>query len=70
MPFTEKVALVTGSTRGIGAATALLLAERGAHVLVAGRDARRSLAIVDTINSAGGTAEFISAVLGTAEQCV
>ncbi|MCP9274640.1 SDR family NAD(P)-dependent oxidoreductase [Mycolicibacterium arenosum] len=69
MTFTGDVALVTGSTRGIGAATAMLLAERGAHVLVTGRDARRGMAVVDTIRTAGGTAEFIAAVLGTADQC-
>jgi NAD(P)-dependent dehydrogenase (short-subunit alcohol dehydrogenase family) len=69
MPFTGKVALVTGSTRGIGAATAMLLAERGAHVLVTGRNARRGLKVVETVQSSGGTAEFISASLETAEEC-
>ena len=69
MSFVGDVALVTGSTRGIGAATAMLLAERGAHVLVTGRDARRGMRVVDTIQGAGGTAEFIAAVLGSADQC-
>ena len=33
-----KTALVTGSTSGIGRATAIALAARGAHVLIVGRD--------------------------------
>jgi 3-oxoacyl-[acyl-carrier protein] reductase len=40
----EKVAIVTGSTRGIGLATAIQLAEAGAHVLVNGRSEGEHLA--------------------------
>lgn len=69
MTFDGAVALVTGSTRGIGAATAALLAQRGARVLVTGRDARRGMRVVDTIRGAGGTADFIAAALGDAHQC-
>lgn len=69
MTFDGAVALVTGSTRGIGAATAALLGERGAHVLVTGRDARRGMKVVDAIRGAGGAAEFIAATLGDAHQC-
>jgi NAD(P)-dependent dehydrogenase (short-subunit alcohol dehydrogenase family) len=69
MSFAGTVALVTGSTRGIGKATALLLAQRGAHVLVTGRNARRGLGVVDVIRSAGGRADFISAFLDGADQC-
>jgi hypothetical protein len=40
------VALVTGATSGIGAATAALLAERGAYVLVAGPDRSRGESVI------------------------
>ena len=38
MNVREKVALVTGASRGIGRACALELARRGAHVVIADRD--------------------------------
>ncbi|HEY2651000.1 MAG TPA: SDR family oxidoreductase [Solirubrobacteraceae bacterium] len=61
-------ALVTGSTSGIGKATALPLAERGAHVIVSGRDEPRGAAVVDTITQSGGQAKFVAAdLLDTAE---
>ncbi len=57
-------ALVTGSTSGIGAATASALAQRGAHVLVCGRDTARGEQVVSDLLGAGGRADFIHADLG------
>ncbi len=53
-----KTALVTGSTSGIGKATAIALAARGAHVLVVGRNEQRAKDVVAEIEGSGGSATF------------
>src|SRR5689334_5879149 len=52
----DKVAIVTGSGRGIGAATARLLAQHGATVIVTDIDAAPAEETVAATKSAGGTA--------------
>ena len=42
MSISGKTVLITGATSGLGLATALLLAERGAEVVMVGRDRTRS----------------------------
>jgi 3-oxoacyl-[acyl-carrier protein] reductase len=52
----DKVALVTGASQGIGRATALALAEAGARVAVAARNAEKLAALVAEIEGRGGAA--------------
>jgi 3-oxoacyl-[acyl-carrier protein] reductase len=76
----SRVALVTGSSRGIGAAIATLFAERGATVVVHGRDADAVRTVVSDIQKSGGHAlaaiadltryEQIEAMRGSIEQAL
>jgi len=52
----DQIALVTGASRGIGAATARSLAARGAHVLIVGRTTGGLEETEEAIHRAGGTA--------------
>ena len=49
-----KLALVTGASKGIGAATAVALAEAGAHVVLTARDVKALEKVEDRIHEAGG----------------
>ncbi len=56
MKFEGQLALVTGASRGIGAATALALASEGAHVVITARSAEGLEKIEEQIHLAGGNA--------------
>ena len=55
-PLSGKLALVTGASRGIGAATAETLAREGAHVILVARTAKALEDIEERIHAAGGSA--------------
>jgi NADP-dependent 3-hydroxy acid dehydrogenase YdfG len=53
-----KVVAITGASRGIGEATALLLAEHGAKVVLGARGSANLAALTDRIVGAGGDAAY------------
>jgi NAD(P)-dependent dehydrogenase (short-subunit alcohol dehydrogenase family) len=55
-PLDGQIALVTGASRGIGAATAEAFAAAGAHVIITARTSEGLEAVEDRIHQAGGTA--------------
>jgi NAD(P)-dependent dehydrogenase (short-subunit alcohol dehydrogenase family) len=66
----DRVALVTGGSRGLGRACALALAEAGAHVIVAARTMSAVDATVADIEAAGGSAQGLSLDVSVPEAIV
>lgn len=65
--LTGQVALVTGASRGIGAATAEALAAAGAHVVLTGRDTAQLEAVEERIFDHGGKATIAPVDLADAD---
>jgi len=64
----QQVALITGSTSGLGRELALRLGSMGTHVIVHGRSRERGMEVVAAIERAGGSARFYAADLASLEQ--
>ena len=58
-PLSDRIALVTGASRGIGAALALHLAEAGAHIVAVARTVGALEELDDKIKAAGSTATLV-----------
>lgn len=67
--LSNKIAVVTGSTSGIGAAIAKTFAQEGAKVVITGRRADRGEALIADIQKAGGEAIFAQADVAIPEDC-
>ena len=65
-----KVAVVTGSTRGIGRATAVRFAAEGAAVIVTGRTVDAGREVEEEIRSAGGQATFVPTDLANEDDVI
>jgi len=69
MRLKEKVAIVTGATKGVGRGIALRFAEQGAKVVLAGRSADAGKAVEREIRAAGGQAVFTQTDISVEDDC-
>lgn len=67
-PYLGRSAIVFGATSGIGAATALLLAERGANVTLVGRRAELGQQVADRCSQTGAACHFVQADIAQDDQ--
>lgn len=64
----DKVAIITGSTSGMGRDTAYVFAEEGAKIVVCGRNEERAQEVVNNIKAKGGEAMYVIADMTDLEQ--
>ncbi|WP_176598939.1 SDR family NAD(P)-dependent oxidoreductase [Sphingobium sp. 15-1] len=57
--LTGKSVIITGAASGIGRATAILAASLGANLTLGDRTEEAGASVVDEIEAAGGTAQFV-----------
>ena len=69
MKLKDKVAIITGSTSGMGRATAYLFAKEGAKVVVTGRNEQRAKEVVDNIKAEGYEAMYVIVDTSKVEDC-
>lgn len=65
LPLKDKVAFITGASRGIGQACAVALAQAGAHCIISARTQGGLMQTDDLIKSQGGTATLLPMDLGS-----
>jgi len=69
MRLTDRVALITGGTSGIGEATALLFAKEGADVAIAGRNRDRGKDVLKRLKQFGDAGIFLRADVSSPGDC-
>ena len=69
LDFTDKVALVTGGSRGLGYQMVRGLAERGADVIIASRKLEKCEAVAEEVRALGRRALPVAAHVGRWDQC-
>ena len=68
--LTGKVAVITGSTQGLGEATARLFQQRGIRgLIITGRNRQRGEAVAKSLTAGSCTAHFVAAELEKIEDC-
>jgi len=69
MKLSDKVAIITGATSGIGKATALLFAEEGANIVITGRRAELGAGVEAEIRQKNARCVFVQADHSQADDC-